>query len=267
MKNDILTILLLLAIVSCDSKKNEINPEVDSYPMTIGTEWTYDRQIIIKKYESDTSDNIIDTEIYNFTVNVWIDKDTLLKDTMNVIILEAQDDDNDWTQKSYRFIDNEGLKTYAYSPRGAIVFAKKKGTLKSSFLLNNNFLLVNEISPHDEIIYEEQPTLDIKLPLKNNSSWIYRHSNRQEIPNIEKEVIGTERLNLAGEIFDCFKVYWYNLNLTETDGIEITDWISDKGLIKRIIFSDRIFLRNEFGEYFGTAQLTETLILKELEIQ
>ena len=43
--------------------------------MAIGTEWIYDRQLIIKKYESETSDKIVDTDIYNFTVKVWIDKD------------------------------------------------------------------------------------------------------------------------------------------------------------------------------------------------
>lgn len=268
MRNSILFLFFLLAIVSCESKKIEINPKVDSYPMAVGTEWTYDREIIIKKYESESSDKIIDTDIYNFTVKVWIDKDTLLKDTMNVMIFKTQENNN-WTLKEFKFIDNEGLKTYAYTISGNTdILPKKKVTSKSSYILYFNWLLNNEINIYDEIIFEEQPVLDIKLPLYNNSSWTYRHpSGTNTFFYIDKEVIGTERLNLIGENFDCFKVYWNYLNNTVSNEINITDWISDKGLIKRIIFSDRITLRTEFGEYSDEiAQVTETLIIKGLKI-
>jgi len=266
MRTNILIIYILLAIVGCDSKKVEINPNVESYPMAIGTEWIYDRQVIIKKYESETSDKIIDIDIYNFTVKVWIDKDTLLKDTMNVMVFKAEENDDNWTFKNYKFIDNEGLKTFAYSG-GANVFAKKKGTLKIPFFLHFSSLLENMVHIDDEIIYEDQPTLDIKLPLDNNSSWTYRHPSGTNTFHIDKEVIGTDRLNLIGEYFDCFKVNWIYLNDVVSNGINITDWISEKGLIKRIIFSERIILRTEFGEYNDeTAQVTETLVLKELKI-
>lgn len=263
---NILIIFFLLTTFSCDNKRVEINPKVDSYPMTVGTEWIYDREIIIKKYESETSDQIINTDKYNFTVRVWVDKDTLLKDTIKVMVFKAAENNDNWTFRNYKLIDNEGLKNLAYSGSSNF-FAKKKGTLKLPFILYFNSLLENMIQIDDEIIYEEQPTLDIKFPLINGSSWIYRHSKIPEIPSIEKEVIGTERLNLAGENFDCFKVYWNNLNITDTGGIKITDWISNKGLIKRIEFFDRIYLRNEFGEYSDEpAQITETLVLKELKI-
>ncbi len=256
-------------MISCDKKENEITPKVDSYPMTVGTEWIYDRQVIMKKYESDTSDKIIDIDTVIFTIKVWIDKDTVLNDTMNVKAFKSRENDYNWTSNQYKFIDSVGLKNYAYSNSGgANVFAKKSGYLKSSFDLNFYMSLDNGVLTSDEIIFEDLPTLDIKLPLDNNSSWTYRQPSETRSLQIYKEVIGAETLTLFGQNFACYKVSWNYLYDPVFNGIEITDWISEKGLVKRLTIHDRVTLTTQEGEPIdGNIQMIETLVLKELKIK
>jgi hypothetical protein len=111
--------------------------------------------------------------------------------------------------------------------------------------------------------------LDVKLPLDNNSSWTYRYSSETRTLQIDKKVIGNETLSLFGQNFTCFKVSWEYLNDPVFDGIKITDWISEKGLIKRMTIYDRVTLVSQNGEPIidGNAQVIETLVLKELRIK
>ncbi|MCK5823200.1 MAG: hypothetical protein KAG95_04295 [Bacteroidales bacterium] len=266
----ILITIVLLTIIGCDKKTNNTSLKVDTYPINVGTEWIYNRQVIINKYESETSQEIIDRDTINFTRKVWIEKDTILDDTMNVKVFKFQEDDNEWSRKEYKYIDNEGLKTYAYNINGnANCFAEKSSEqLKKSIV---NFYQQNNLKTShlvkDEIITEDKPTLDIKFPLSNNSSWIYRHPSETRTLQIDKEVIGTESLNLIGQNFSCLKVRWIYLYNSAFNGIEITDWISDKGLIKSLIKNARITLITQNGEPIdGNFQMIETLILKELKI-
>jgi hypothetical protein len=84
---------------------------------------------------------------------------------------------------------------------------------------------------------------------------------------IDKEVSGAESVTLFGKTFSCFKVSWNYLNDPVYDGISITDWISDKGLIKRLTVHDRVTYTNEYGEPLFYGQTIEILTLKDLKIE
>ncbi|MBN2396219.1 MAG: hypothetical protein JXC36_07145 [Candidatus Atribacteria bacterium] len=147
-------------------------PNIDTYPMAVGTEWTYDRQVIIKKFESETSNNIVDNDTANFTVKVWIEKDTVLNDTMSVKVFKSRENDNNWTSNQFKYLDNDGLRNYAYSNSGgANVFAKKSSSIKYVLFADIYNNSGNAIITSDDIIFEDKPTLDIQLPLGDNSSW------------------------------------------------------------------------------------------------
>ncbi len=259
MRQKALIFLVLTAMLSCDDKEKDIVLNISSYPMNIGTEWQYYRQLIINKYESETSNKIIDIDTINFTYKVWIEKDTVLNDTMNVKVFKAQEIDDNWTSNHYKFLDKDGLKNYAYSNTGANVFAKKSSYLKSS-------IDFSELTS-DELIFEAKPTLDVKLPLDGNSSWTYRHSTDTRSLQIDKKVIGIESVKLIGQNFDCFKIDWKYLNDPGYEGIKITDWISEKGLIKRLTIQDRVTFTNESGEPLYYGQFIETLTIKSINIK
>jgi hypothetical protein len=268
-KQILILITLVSIYISCDKKENDIVPNVDTYPMTVGTVWTYDRQVIIKKYESETSNNIVDIDTINFTVKVWIEKDTILNDTMSVKVFKSRENDNNWTSNQFKYLDIEGLRNYGYSnPGGANVFAKKSSLIKYGLSADLYKTVDNGILTSDDIIFEDKPTLDIKLPLGDNSSWTYRKPSDTRILQINKCVIGNETLKLLGGSFACYKVAWEYLNVPVFDGVEITDWISNKGLIKRETIHDRVTLTTQDGEPIdGNVQLKEILILKALTIK
>lgn len=255
-------------IISCDKKEDNDLPKVDAYPTSVGTEWTYDRQVIIKKYESEVSDEIIDIDTLVFTVKVWIERDTVLNDTINVKVFKSRENDYSWTSDQYKYLDNKGLRNYAYSNAGgANVFAKKNSSLQSAIDFNNYMSLKNGILSSDEIIFEDKPTLEIKFPLDLTSSWTYILPSETRLLQIDKEVIGTESLTLFGQTFSCFKVSWNYLNDPVYEGISLTEWISEKGLIKRLTIHDRVTFTNANGEPQFYGQFIETLTLKGLKIK
>lgn len=258
MRQKALIFLVLIVMISCDDNEKGIVPNVNSYPMNIGTEWVYDRQMVMKKYESETSNEVIGIDTMNFTIKVWIEKDTVLKDTMAVKVFKSQDIYNNWTSNEYKFFDKEGLKTYAYSG-GDNIFAKKSSYLKSS-------IGFGELTG-DEIYFETKPTLDVKLPLDRNSSWTYKDSSDTRALQIDKTVIGIERVNLIGQNFDCFKIDWTFINDLVFEGIKITDWISEEGLIKRLIILDRVSFTNLHGEHLYYGQSIETITIKSIDIK
>jgi hypothetical protein len=263
MKKNFVILFFLGVMIGCDKENKNLTPNVDSYPMTIGTRWTYERQLIISKYESETSDNIIGIDTMNFTVKVWIDKDTVLNDTMNVTAFKSSENDINVTSTQYKFIDNQGLKTYAYSNGGAaIAFIKKSGYPASSFDPHLYSAVNNVVLTSDDIIFEDIPVLDIKLPLDISSSWTYRKTSGNL--QIDKEVIGTQTLNLFGRKFACYEVRWNYLYDPDFIGFEIIDWISEYGLVKRMTIVEKIPFNNEIGETLFYGKVEETITLNEL---
>jgi hypothetical protein len=266
----LINILLIAVMASCDEKEEFRVPTMESFPMTIGTEWIYKRQIITKEYESPSSDKVIGTDTINSLVRVWVDKDTLLNDTMQVKILKSYEEGNDWTSNQYLFIDADGLRSYAFSiPWDPHVFANKNSSplnalLKSS-IFNQGASTVLDI---DSIIVEDEPTLNIKLPLSEDSYWTYRYPTEYLALQIDKEVVGTEMLRLSGQQFPCFKVNWIYLFDPSFNYFTITDWISAKGLVKRLSVYDRMTYITHGGEdYVADFQVTVSLTLVEMKIK
>lgn len=263
MKKNTLILLILIVAISCD--ENDISQKITSYPMAVGSEWIYDRQLVIVTYKSETSDSIIGIDTMKFTNRIWIEKDTFLN-KKKVTVFKSEETGFDEISTTYKYLDAEGLKTYAYSFDGAMLFISKKevpARLSHSLFINDQFK--NRVHSNGEIIVEHKPTLDIKLPLKQNSTWTYRYPSEINDLQIDKKVIGAEKLNLIGHNFACFKVQWIYLNKPYL--ISIKDWISKEGLIKREIIYDRETSANQNGEPIGLFQTTEYLTIKNLIIK
>ncbi|MCG8410282.1 MAG: hypothetical protein MI739_03250 [Bacteroidales bacterium] len=231
MKNLIkqLTIILLLTLVfSCDKKDDNIIPNINSYPMKIGTEWTYVEQCIRKHYKPKTS-ILIKEDTITSVIKISIAKDTLFSDTMKVKVFNLQKDNSGVVSREFNYLDDKGFKTYAYS--------------------------------NEDIHIEDKPALNIKFPLNFKSSWTYKDEFEHTM-RIDKKVIGSEQLNLFGQNFSCFKVAW---KYSENMGFETTDWISNKGLVKRIRIHDKATFTTFDGKPIGL-QITEKTTLKSFKV-
>ncbi len=154
-------------------------PIIDCIPINIGSEWIYDFQQIDIKYETETSDKILDVNTMSHTLKVWIDKDTLLSGTIKVIEFKSILDDYIWTTSiKYQFLDNEGLKTYAYT----------------------------SVSSEIDIFFEEKPTRDVELPLNHYSYWTYRELTGESPLQIDKKVVGNEIVSNFGLNYNSYKI-------------------------------------------------------------
>ncbi len=251
----------MFVLIGCKDDTDNVSSVINSYPMNIGTEWIYGRQIIIEKYNNSGLYKIGEVDSIDFITNVSIVKDTILNDTMNVTVFKSQDENNTWISKHYYYIDNEGLRNYAYSNGGAFDFPNKNQIQQ---IPNLETIIDKKLSTNGDLYFEIPPTLNIKFPLKVNNYWTYREPSVSGDLQIDKEVVGIEYLTLFEKNFKCFKVNYIYLNNSAYEGIEMTDWISGEGLIKRQTLIDSVTVTNDIGEPLYTAKIKDLLILKEL---
>lgn len=228
MKKRYLIFLLLGALASCD-KKNDNTPNVNSYPMTVGTQWTYYRQTISKKYESETSDKVVSIDTTESEYKVWIDKDTIINNK-TYKVFKTQQNESSNISKELKFIDSLGLKSI-YNP---------------------------------SINYELIPNLEIQLPLTMNSKWTFVQAKTSGEFQIDKEVIGNETVHILNQNFNCYKV---SSNNSLFKGPIYIEWISEKGMIKSFYNSGLITYTNQDGEPMDYGQTIETTTLKQLIIK
>lgn len=263
MRKILLLFTIIGAIVSCDKNEDNDSLKVETFPMSVGTEWTYEVQNILKKYDSDTSYKVTDVDTTNLILRVWIDKDTVLNNNLNVKVFKARRSDFDQTYSQYKYMDNDGLRNYSGVYSGGI---DKSISLKSAINFNYYMILKNDLRSKVEAPSESESGLDIKYPLTVNSSWTYKYPSGTDSLQIDKDVTDTETLSLSGQDFPCLKVSWKYLNAPFVD-YEVTDWISEKGLIKRKIDYGRIIYIDELDESSLSGQLIVILTLKDVIIK
>jgi hypothetical protein len=264
MKKYLPFILLVVSIIGCKKEDNNSSLKIDSYPMSIGTTWDYDRQIILRKYDIKKSSGIIENDTINFIAEVWIDKDTLLNDTMNVTVFKYQENSSEGIAVEYNFTDNEGLKNYAYENAGGNAFPMQSNYWS---FFNLSYLAEHRLQSNGIIFYEDPPVLKIKYPLEENTTWNYVDKPEVFGIRIDKAVAGAERLVIGGRNFDCLQVKWdYSYNQAKNK-VDVTDWIAAEGLVRRLTIADTVAVADETGKPLYYAHYTETLMLKNVNIK
>lgn len=256
----LLLFLLILMLACNDHDRNDLHV-ITSHPMDVGTEWIYNRNVIIKSFESETSGKVIGIDTFRYITKVCIEKDTILNGR-RLKVFKSIDSSLDASFREYKSMDDDGLKTYAYTTfcvephaSGDISF------LKFSMLRNALFA--------ECLIHETIPVLDIQLPLSLDSYWIYRQPNESGGLQIEKKVVGIESIRLNRRSFNCYKVEWIYINDPLFTGLSVTDWISDMGLIQRITVNERSTLVSDVMNplFQRNVQIIEELSLHQLHLK
>ena len=258
MKPVLVLFAVIFMIISCDKVKTDLN-KIDSYPVGIGSEWLYDYKLEIIPVSGEE-------KIINSEIKVKIEKDTLLNDTMNVLVFRAMDSYSEHTSTQYLFMDSEGLKNYAYENPGRNVFARN---LPDEVLLHQTFnpSIKKKSTIGDDIIYEAIPRLHIPYPLNINSKWTYLHASERLDWQIDKEVIGRERISLHGKDYDCLKIKWIYVKSGLSSPPGITDWICEEGLVKRVTLIKNGTLTDEYGQEIEKGDIIEELTVNEITLR
>lgn len=262
-----LFVVIIGFLSGCIKDTDELSISKKNYPMDIGTEWIYDSEVLINYFQSETSDSIIRRDTFQNVMRIRIAKDTILNDTMHVTEFITINENESAMIKEYKFIDNEGLKGYAYGMVETQNSAVQKSTqFKPSFLINLPKYESNDTEINKIVIYEN-PRLEIKLPLEENSLWTYSYPTIMLSLQINKEVIGTESLNVLGKKQFCYKISYAYLYMPAYEDLEMTDWISEKGLLMSIIKMPRMtFLLPDGSKNGQSIQQIQTLTLRDLNL-
>lgn len=205
-----LVLLTIITLFSCEDESTE-NSILTTYPISIGTSWTYEKFWTINNYYSATSDSITSSYTTKIKGTLEIYKDTIINKT-KLLVFRTQEIANNDTTTTFQYynMDKDGLKCYAYKNEEII-------------LPNNNTPGANEI-----FIYKT-PILNIKYPLTLNSEWTSDFSADNGV-SITKRVIGTDTLFINSQKHACLKIA-YNYPSGKTN-ISTTQWISKVGLLK-----------------------------------
>jgi len=263
MRKLLLAALLLAFIMGCDKKESSVMI-INSYPTTIGSEWTYRSELIVSFYESEISDEITGVDTIVNILKIWVDKDTLLNDSIPLVVFKSKNDQVDCYSVSYNQLTSDGFRNFAYANAGCSPVNLKNATFNMGSLYFGVSSNLKE-ALYNQIFYREVPVLHYPYPLTINSSWTFLKDTYWGAP-ILKHVTDFEPINAANKIFNCFKINWDYGDVSAFSSSEYIDWIAAEGLVKSEEISDRILLTNVEGEPSGYVKVHKIITLIDFNI-
>lgn len=266
LKKLIIILFALLLFSGCDNKKSGFT--INSYPMAVGSEWVYNRELTFNEFQTDNLKNVMNSDTLNHSVRVWIEKDTLINDKVSVKKFRSHEKKSEVYGTEFLFRDYEGIKCYAYYPgSGLMGFVKNQSQLKLPHAFPFGGLFSIPQFKTNGLVFEDPPTLNLKLPLLNDIIWTYRHSSEELSVQIDKRVVDAESVKAPAGTFECFKIKYEYSSHPSFENVEIYDWIAEEGLIKRKISADSIVFTNQAGDSVGFGTSVDTYSLKALELE
>ena len=117
---------------------------------------------------------------------------------------------------------------------------------------------------------ENPPVKALAYPPTIGTRWTYRDTDLGHIWNMEKEVVGTERISVPAGSFECFKVRWYWD--TDHDGqwdtdIDGYDYISEIGTARRKFIMSNIAMLDYTSVIIGYYDVTQDYTLTDYDLK
>jgi len=260
LKKNLFLLLTAIAFVSCDDNKLD-NNRINSFPMTIGSTWTYDRAIISNYYKSLTSDSIVNSDTLVIEGTTWIEKDTIINKS-RVMVFKTKEVQffQTVTSADYQSIDKDGLKLFAYTYGGDMSnISSKKALINTTFQLLSNGKMNSQSQINSGVYIYSKPILTIKYPLTTTSEWTSIYPLK-----IDKKVIGADTLHINGHEYICFKVLW---EFPEGNSIKVTEWIAKEGILKRETNLGTMYTIDEHGDSLDKFESIERVTIKSVSIK
>jgi hypothetical protein len=276
-----LIVVVVLLVSGCKKDDNPIvaDPGPFKYPDSIGNQWDYERTFstVIIRPDSTGQSHPVDTSVTSPVIMKVIRKDTLRNSIEAYLFQEIITENNRNIVGDTWYVNSDsGLSIYAYHGAGLLI--PKSGSGKRFFFNGRYFSSVREITsyvtqeipkkftPSDSITYEVPPVLTLKYPLMNNSEWTYRSSGNPW--KINKKIVGTKQIEVPAGKFNCFKIVWFfdvNNDLQWDENLELTDYVCEKGLIRRtVVYKDITIVDQENPTGYSTFDMKDESVLTHL---
>ena len=231
----IFVLLVFALLLHCSKEDNPVSPEIHtfSFPLAVGNKWVYESKFYLSNVR------IIDP---NYTVMDTIKRDIMVEvvkyDTIpgcnKAYFLKYIEDDN---YIGHRLLINEenGLHLLGYFGGLGISLPKTNLSNYHSSLFFNPIYQPLCISLLDSFQILNPPQLILKYPLKIGDQWSLDE-------NMDKKIIETTEIKLQAGNFECYKIKWIDKGIND---YEFYDFLSSKGLVKRIYISKNQALTGE----------------------
>lgn len=265
-------ILLVLGaiMISCEENGNsQVNWNFE-YPLTIGSSWEYDKTYTIDYHEDAEAAGLVD-EVHYGNANVLIKDYETIFDTLNVYNFETTlyEDDNVMISNEYYNVEDSCFIEYAYNngyqftPKGSNLQFRFNGKLYNDVRdIFRNLESGIDYSPKDSIYYD--PVLCLKYPLELSKKWKYRGPGNPWL--IEKEIIGKATMIVTAGTFKCWVIRWTFPQSSWDDDLDFRDYISEAGLIKRVIEFRNTEVIGANGMELGHCDISQTHKLQDFEL-
>ena len=265
-------ILFSLFVISCSdnpvsNKGSILTTDTSSfiYPLKDGSSWNYSRKFTAFNFRPDS----IKSHFSNFPVygngTTTILYDTVINGVTTKCFLSTYtENSNSFDGRDYYGNYDSGLVCYGYrSPFGSGLTPFKLNGIH--FLFNGHeFNSVQELfytyennrlepfTPNDTLILEIPPVVCLRYPEVTGSQWFFKAIG--EFDFIYKKYLGFEKIMCGGGYWNCMKTerIWSTMA-----GLELYDYYSGAGILKRDYTIRDILIMNEFADTLGFADMND----------
>ena len=264
-------VLSIIFIIGCEIVNNKPNMDF-IYPLTIGNSWQYEITYTLDFDSLATYNGLNDTIIFN-TGSVEIIANEVIFDSLEVYNFASIiiDNGNIVTGNKYYNNNDDGLFCYGYTQGSMITpkinnFAfinfdnKKFNNSREIYDYLSKGTIENEYSKEDSIIYD--PVKSLEYPLEEDNHWIYRTYDMR----IDKTIIGQEKIDVPAGEFNCWKIQWTYPESSFNDHVEFYDFVSQEGLVQRLIELKNMACIDVWGNVIGYLDSIEERYLTDYQI-
>jgi len=282
----IIIIIVILFFVGCNIFHSDNNNQQNSdfkYPLSIGNSWQYEKLFTLDFDSLATYNGLSDTTYYSSGLVEIIDNEVIF-DTLDAYNFETtiDEDGNIFTGNEYYNNNDDGLFCYGYT-NPSMITPKVEQEYAYIMFKNKKFNNVteiinwiekgyygNEYSKEDSIFFDPVKSLD--YPLEEGKQWIYRTETYDGEPfRIDKKILEWDEIEVTAGKFNCWKIQWFVNPFGSVpnwdENIIWFDYISEEGLVKRILEFNGMECYDEDGIFLGYMDCIEETTLINYTIE
>ncbi len=261
------SILLLLCLIMNCSEDKPTGPSRDDfrYPLRIGNEWHYKRQVTLT---FDVKSGVRAPEVTASSVRVHVAAEQILHDSLTTLQVEENGSSarESWTSASFYQNRVDGL----YLLSGVIEpIALPKGA-------GENEAYNRILTPGDypaiaatSFLYDENSMHRVlEYPMQVGTEWSYAEQNRPR--RIHKKVIGKTDVTTDAGTFKAVIVQWFvdfDADGEFDSNLEYFDYIANEGLVKRSFLIRNLPVVDDDGGNIGSYDYRDESLLSSFIVK
>jgi hypothetical protein len=248
------------------------------YPLQQGNQWEYQKTFSYINIEPDSIDISPDTVVVEAEV---LGRENLPGIGETIPVLTHEKNNMQSPQGINYYTQSEkGLFIQAYLNAGGPIIFPKHLHLKPIVFKGRSYpnietltrilraaIPINALNS-DSAIVEDPAVQTLKYPLEVGTQWTYRDFFSPW--KIDKRVIDKGSITTPAGSFDCYFILWqYDIDNSGVwdDDIEMVDYVSETGLVKRTLTLEGVFFTDPFGELLIQADVIDEYVLTAYAIK